>query len=99
MSDTDTSTDSIDIEEISDGDVLHLENKVGEEEEVLEVEHAGHAMVWLTNDKRLFHEDDGEKWTYEGIPCTVTHVHDGSESPWADLFDSDAGCDTPADNR
>ncbi|WP_121821105.1 hypothetical protein [Halostella salina] len=72
MSDNNSnSTDSIDIEDIADGDVLHLENKHGEEEEVLEVEHVGHAMVWLVNDQRLFYRDGGEKWTYEGTPARV----------------------------
>jgi len=100
MSDTDTSqTDSIDIEDISDGDVLHLESPHTGAEDVLEVEHVGHSMVWLSNGKRLFHEDAGMKWNYEGIAAKVTRVHDGSESPWADLFDIDSGCDTPGGNR
>ncbi len=94
---SDSDPDSIDIEAIEDGDVLHIENKVGDEEEMLQVEYCGHEMVWLENDKRLFHENRSEKWTYEGIAAKVTRVHGGSESPESDLTDD--GCDTPSDSR
>lgn len=95
MSEKNNNIGSIDIEKIEDGDLLHIEEKHGDGGGVARVDHAGHSMVWLCNGKRLFYEDAGMEWSYEGIECIVHH---GEESPRTDLFDSDAG-DSPADNR